>query len=144
MMHTLLEKLRAWHKFVTFNILYNFHTKQAYLFHNWSIYYKLMLLLTLNTKLITVKLLARSYFVSTQFSYHSNTCKSPLLTSCWDCEEENVSYNKNRILPWMSNFPVLIQFKLKPYKDSYVLGCNKLHGHNQAVWSLNLKIKAGL
>jgi len=98
-MHTLLEKLRAWHKFVTFNILYNFHTKQAYLFHNWSIYYKLMLLLTLNTKLITVKLLVRSYFVSIQFSYHSDTCKSPLLTSCWDCEEENVSYNKNRILP---------------------------------------------
>jgi hypothetical protein len=65
MMQTLLEKLRAWHKFVTSNIHYNFHTKQAYLFHNWSIYYKLMLLLNLNTKLMTVKLLARSYFVST-------------------------------------------------------------------------------
>jgi hypothetical protein len=44
MMHTLLEKLRAWNKFFTFNIRYNFHTKQAYLFHNWSIYHKLMLL----------------------------------------------------------------------------------------------------
>jgi hypothetical protein len=98
-MQTLLEKLRAWHESVTFNILYNLHTKQAYIFHNWSIYYKLMPLLILNTKIITVKLLVISYFVSTQFSYHSNTCKSPLLTSCWDCEEENVSYDKNRNLP---------------------------------------------
>ena len=72
-MQTLLEKLRAWHKFLTINTNYNFHTKQAYLFHNWSIYYKLMLLLDLHTKLMTVKLLVRSYFVSTQFSYHSKT-----------------------------------------------------------------------
>jgi len=24
----------------------------------------------------------------------------------------------------MHDFPALIQFKLKPYKDTYVLGCN--------------------
>ena len=72
-MRTLPEKLTAWHKFVTFNIYYNFHTKQAYLFHNWSIYYKMMLLLNLNAKLMTVTILVRSSLVSTQFSHHSNT-----------------------------------------------------------------------
>ena len=44
----------------------------------------------------------------------------------------------------MYNFPVYNQFKLKPYENSYVLGCNTIFMASQAASSINLKIKAGI
>lgn len=123
----------------------NFHTKQAYLFHNWSIYYKLMLLLNLNTKLMTIKLLGRSYLVRTQFSYHSNTASPHCSQDVGTVRKKTYLTTKTAIylermifLCWFSSNYNLTRTHVLECNTTFVVTVKKSNP-----WTLE-KIKAGI